>query len=98
MLYYHIIQDQLFAFFVCVGRDREEVRGKRARKTHYLLATGLSLICMVLSSWLFVLGKLKLLFFRWRREQHEPMPCGEEDSEEVREPDLFMMEISMQLA
>lgn len=62
----------------------------------YLLATGLSLIWMVLSSWLFVLGRLKLLFFLWRREQHEPSPCGDEDSEEAREPVLFIMEISMQ--
>lgn len=62
----------------------------------YLLATGLSLIWMVLSSWLFVLGRLKLLFFLWRREQHEPSPCGDEESEEAREPVLFIMEISMQ--
>lgn len=68
------------------------------RETTYLLATGLSLICMVLSSWLFVLGRLKLLFFLWRREQHEPRPCGDEDTEEVREPDLFITETSMQFA
>lgn len=61
----------------------------------YLLATGLSLIWMVLSSWLFVLGRLKLLFFRCRREQHEPRPCGDDETEEAREPDLIM-EISMQ--
>lgn len=64
----------------------------------YLLATGLSLICMVLSSWLFVLGRLKLLFFRWRREQHELRPWGEEESEDPQDPDLFITEISMQLA
>lgn len=52
---------------------------------------------MVLSSWLFVLGKLKLLFFLWRREQQEPSPCGDEDSEDVREPVLFISEISKQL-
>lgn len=68
------------------------------RETTYLLATGLSLICMVLSSWLFVLGRLKLLFFLWRREQHEPRPCGDEDTEEVREPDLFITETSMEFA
>lgn len=68
----------------------------RAGLWGYLLGTGLSLICMVLSSWLFVLGKLKLLFFLWRREQHELSPCGDEDSEDVREPDLFITEISMQ--
>lgn len=66
--------------------------------TTYLLATGLSLICMVLSSWLFVLGRLKLLFFLWRREQQEPRPCGDEDTEEAREPDLFITEMSMQFA
>lgn len=71
---------------------------KGARLGDYLLATGLSLICMVLSSWLFVLGRLKLLFFLWRREQHELRPCGDEDSEDEREPDLFVTEISMQLA
>lgn len=59
------------------------------------MATGLSLIWMVLSSWLFVLGRLKLLFFRWRREQHELRPCGDDETEEAREPDLIM-EISMQ--
>lgn len=62
------------------------------------MAIGLSLICMVLSSWLFVLGRLKLLFFLWRRQQHELNPCGEEDSEEARELDFFTTEISMQLA
>lgn len=67
-----------------------------SEKYSYLLATGLSLIWMVLSSWLFVLGRLKLLFFLWRREQHEPSPCGDEESEEAREPVLFIMEISMQ--
>lgn len=51
---------------------------------------------MVLSSWLFVLGRLKLLFFRWRREQHEPRPCGDDETEEAREPALLIMEISMQ--
>lgn len=51
---------------------------------------------MVLSSWLFVLGRLKLLFFLWRREQHEPSPWGEEDREDAREPDLFTTEISKQ--
>lgn len=51
---------------------------------------------MVLSSWLFVLGKLKLLFFLWRREQHELSPWGEEDREDPREPDLFITEISKQ--
>lgn len=94
-MYHLITQDQLFfhshVCIWCVSRDK-------TREADYLLATGLSLICMVLSSWLFVLGRLKLLFFLWRREQHELRPCGEEDSEEEREPGLFMMEISMQLA
>lgn len=53
---------------------------------------------MVLSSWLFVLGRLKLFFFLWRREQQEPRPCGDEDRDEEREPDLCTAEISMQLA
>ena len=57
---------------------------------------GLSLIWMVLSSWLLVLGRLKLLFLRWRREQQEERR-GEEASEDEREPALFIMEISMQL-
>lgn len=83
---------------VCIKRDRDLERDKQAKHTDYLLATGLSLICMVLSSWLFVLGRLKLLFFLWRREQHELRPCGDEESEEAREPDLFTTEISMQLA
>lgn len=51
---------------------------------------------MVLSSWLFVLGRLKLFFFRWRREQHEPRPCGDDETEEAREPALLIIEISMQ--
>lgn len=71
-------------------------RQKHKRWRRYLLTTGLSLICMVLSSWLFVLGRLKLLFFLWRREQHEPSPWGEEDREDAREPDLFINEISKQ--
>lgn len=71
-------------------------RQKQKRWRRYLLTTGLSLICMVLSSWLFVLARLKLLFFLWRREQHEPSPWGEEDREDVREPDLFITEISKQ--
>lgn len=83
---------------VCVRKDRDVERDKQAKHTDYLLATGLSLICMVLSSWLFVLGRLKLLFFLWRLEQHEPRPCGDEDNEEARELDLFITEISMQLA
>lgn len=78
-------------------REKDVKKYKRARQWCYLLATGLSLICMVLSSWLFVLGRLKLLFFLWRREQHELSPCGDEDSEDVRDPDLFITEISMQL-
>lgn len=60
------------------------------------MATGLSLIWMVLSSWLFVLGRLKLFFFRWRREQHEPSPCGDDETDEAREPALLIIEISMQ--
>lgn len=79
---------------MCVKKDRDNSE----HQTDYLLTKGLSLIWMVLSSWLFVLGRLKLLFFLWRREQHEPRPCGDEDSEEVRELGLFTTEISMQLA
>lgn len=76
------------------GCEKHPVRGSRWGA--HLLAIGLSLIWMVLSSWLFVLGRLKLFFFRWRREQHEPRPCGDDETEEAREPDLLIMEISMQ--
>ena len=69
-----------------------------SNRRYYLLTIGLSLIWMVLSSWLFVLGRLKLFFFLWRREQHELRPCGDEDSEDAQDPDLFITEISMQLA
>lgn len=81
-------------YLMCVKKSRD----KADNLADYLLASGLSLICMVLSSWLFVLGRLKLLFFLWRREQHELRLCGDEDSEEEREPALFTTEISMQLA
>ena len=83
---------------MCIFGTSQLRENKGAEQIDYLLTTGLSLICMVLSSWLFVLGRLKLLFFLWRREQHELRPCGDEDSEDVREPDLFITEISMQFA